>query len=131
MYYCSTTFLTSRSAIGLATSLTGEPGSWTDHGLVIDSPNNTKEWNAIDPNLFVDPDTGIWYLTFGSYFGGLYQVELDPSTGKIKDAAKPYRIAYRIDDPVVNSIEAAFLIKKGKYLMVEKLSNWLGNRSST
>ena len=37
--------------------------------------------NAIDPSVIEDPETGKWWMHYGSYFGGLYCVELNPKTG--------------------------------------------------
>ena len=37
--------------------------------------------NAIDPSVMADPVTGKWWMHYGSFFGGLYCVELDPETG--------------------------------------------------
>ncbi|KAL4933319.1 arabinan endo-1,5-alpha-L-arabinosidase [Aspergillus undulatus] len=71
------------SAIGVATSDSPGPGGWTDHGMIIQSgtgegseiaPLNTS--NAIDPNVFVDFD-GTPYLVFGSFWSGLWEVELN------------------------------------------------------
>jgi arabinan endo-1,5-alpha-L-arabinosidase len=110
MYYSASTTGSQHSAIGLATSLTGEPGSWVDKGEVIVSRQSdpNTEPNAIDPALLVDDD-GRWWLTFGSYFGGIYVLELDPSTGLRKAGASPIRIADR------SSIEGAYTFKRGGY----------------
>ncbi|KAL4921831.1 putative arabinan endo-1,5-alpha-L-arabinosidase D [Aspergillus aurantiobrunneus] len=71
------------SAIGLASSDSIEPGSWTDHGALIHTgsgplsdvyPYNVT--NAIDPAFFVDPATGRPYLQYGSYWDGIFQVPL-------------------------------------------------------
>ncbi|MGL4852272.1 MAG: glycoside hydrolase family 43 protein, partial [Phocaeicola sp.] len=35
----------------------------------------------IDPSIVVDPVTGKWWMHYGSYFGGLFCMELDPATG--------------------------------------------------
>ena len=37
--------------------------------------------NAIDPSITVDPSNGKWWMHYGSFFGGLYCVELNPETG--------------------------------------------------
>lgn len=80
MYYAVSSFGSQTSAIGLATSRTGEPGSWSDHGTVVTS-DTSSDHNAIDPNLFVDDD-GTWWLSFGSWWSGIKMIRLDPATGK-------------------------------------------------
>ncbi|MGW2744948.1 arabinan endo-1,5-alpha-L-arabinosidase [Streptomyces sp. NPDC001450] len=55
MYYAVSTFGSNKSAIGLAGSTTGLPGSWTDYGVVHTS-TTSSDYNAIAPNLFVDDD---------------------------------------------------------------------------
>jgi arabinan endo-1,5-alpha-L-arabinosidase len=41
-----------------------------------------EDSNAIDPGLFLDPNDGRLWLVYGSYFGYIRLVELDPKTGK-------------------------------------------------
>jgi beta-xylosidase len=40
-----------------------------------------EDSNAIDPGVLLGPDGRLW-LTYGSYFGYIRLVELDPKTGK-------------------------------------------------
>lgn len=42
--------------------------------------NRTYGMNAIDPCVFYDEDGKMW-MVYGSWFGGLYMIELDPTTG--------------------------------------------------
>lgn len=63
-YYAVSTFGSQDSAIGLATSSSMDPGTWTDHGQVIASSTGDA-YNAIDPNLVIDED-GTPLLTFGN-----------------------------------------------------------------
>jgi arabinan endo-1,5-alpha-L-arabinosidase len=115
MYYSASNMGSFHSAIGLATSTTGNPGSWVDHGKVIES-QNTGNWNAIDPNLVVD-DLGRWWLAFGSYGTGIKLVRLDPATGKRFDN-KMVGIADRSKgsgDKFYGPEEAAFIVKRGSY----------------
>ena len=46
--------------------------------------NRTYGMNCIDPCTFFDEDGNMW-MTYGSWFGGLYMLKLDPSTG-LRDA---------------------------------------------
>ena len=38
--------------------------------------------DAIDPGLLLDPTTGHLWMTYGTYFGHIRMVELDPKTGR-------------------------------------------------
>lgn len=62
-YYSVSTFGSQNSGIGLATSTSLDPGTWTDHGLVFRSSTGNN-YNAIDGNLVID-EKGIPVLTFG------------------------------------------------------------------
>lgn len=42
--------------------------------------NRTYGMNAIDPGVFYDEDGNLW-MTYGSWFGGLYMLRLDDATG--------------------------------------------------
>jgi arabinan endo-1,5-alpha-L-arabinosidase len=57
---------------------------WEDGGVVASS-DGIEDCNAIDPGVFLDPTNGRLWLTYGSYFGYIRLVELDPKTGKRKD----------------------------------------------
>lgn len=108
MYYAASTFGSNHSGIFLATSTTGNAGTWTNQGLVIESTTSSG-YNAIDPNLLVD-SAGTWWLDFGSFWSGIQQVQLSPSTGK------------RLNTTIRNvagrgggAIEAPFEFKHGSY----------------
>ncbi|CEI67652.1 hypothetical protein FVEN_g9471 [Fusarium venenatum] len=111
MYYSASSFGTSKSAIFLARSKTGASGSWTNDGLVVES-NDKSNYNAIDPNLFVDSD-GKWWLSFGSFWSGLKLVELNPSTGKPVNKNNIISIAARPNNG--GAIEAPYITKHGNY----------------
>jgi hypothetical protein len=66
LYYAVSTFGSQDSAIGLATSSTLEPGSWTDHGATGVASSSSKPYNAIDPNLI--PVGSNYYLNLGSFW---------------------------------------------------------------
>jgi arabinan endo-1,5-alpha-L-arabinosidase len=57
---------------------------WEDGGIV-NSTDGVEFCNGIDPGLFLDPIDGKMWMTFGSYFGYIRVVELDPKTGKRVD----------------------------------------------
>ena len=54
---------------------------WEDGGIV-NSTDGVEFCNGIDPGLFLDPTDGKLWMSFGSYFGYIRVVELDPKTGK-------------------------------------------------
>jgi len=74
-----------KSAIGLLVGRTLDPQSpdyqWEDGGPVAWS-DGIEDSNAIDPGVLLDPTDGRLWLSYGSYFGYIRLVELDPKTGK-------------------------------------------------
>ena len=116
-----------RAAIGLLVGRTLDPASpdykWEDGGPVAWS-DGVEDSNAIDPGVLLAPDGRLW-LTYGSYFGYIRLVELDPKTGKRLDARKaPANIA-------INS-EASILIwhEGWYYLLVTHGSCCIGANST-
>ncbi|TBU30490.1 glycoside hydrolase family 43 protein [Dichomitus squalens] len=77
LYYLVSTVGSQDSAIGVATSPSMEPGTWTDLGAVVTSADGDN-YNAIDPNLFVENSQ--LKLGFGSYWGCVFQVPLNSIT---------------------------------------------------
>ena len=61
--------------------------------VVVATSDGYEENDAIDPGLLLDPTTGKLWLTYGTYFGFIRIVELDPETGKRKEGNKPVDIA--------------------------------------
>ncbi|GAB7366689.1 hypothetical protein MBLNU230_g0647t1 [Neophaeotheca triangularis] len=110
MYYSASSFGTSRSGIFLATSATGNQGDWQNQGLVIESFSG-GEYNAIDPNLIVD-EAGNWKLSFGSFWGGLYLIDIDPSTG-LRSGDSIINLARRQE--AGGAIEAPVITHHGSY----------------
>ncbi|MEV0220555.1 arabinan endo-1,5-alpha-L-arabinosidase [Streptomyces sp. NPDC050704] len=112
LYYSVSSFGSNTSAIGLATSGTGRPGSWTDQGTVYTS-TASSDYNAIDPNLFADGD-GKWWLSFGSWWTGLKMIQINPSTGKqLSGNTTRYSIASRPTG--TKAVEAPTVVKRGGY----------------
>ncbi|MDX8141981.1 arabinan endo-1,5-alpha-L-arabinosidase [Lentzea sp. BCCO 10_0061] len=108
LYYSASTFGSNRSAIFLATSPSGDSGTWTHRGLVVET-RTSDNFNAIDPDLVVD-DQGRWWLSFGSFWSGIKMVALNPSTGLRSDSAVR-SVAGRNGGP----IEAPNIVKRGAY----------------
>jgi arabinan endo-1,5-alpha-L-arabinosidase len=77
-----------KAAINMIWSKTLDPASpdykWEEGGVVVSS-DGVEDSNAIDPGVFLDPNDGRLWLVYGSYFGYIRLVELDPKTGKRKD----------------------------------------------
>lgn len=112
LYYAVSTPLSQVSAIGLVTNPTLDPTSgsylWTDQGPVITSTNGSP-YNTIDPSVMIDASGNPW-LSFGSYYNGIYVVQLDPATGlQISSNSPTYKVAYN------SSIEASCLFRHGGY----------------
>ena len=42
---------------------------WVDEGMVLRSEQEKDDWNALDPNLFVEDKRNVW-LNWGSFWGG-------------------------------------------------------------
>lgn len=74
-----------KAAINVISSKTLDPDSpdykWEEGGVVASS-DGVEDSNAIDPGVFLDPTDGRLWLVYGSYFGYIRLVELDPKTGK-------------------------------------------------
>lgn len=125
LYYAVSAPGVNTSAIGLTISKTLDPASpdyrWDDQGIVIRSVPNRDMWNAIDPNLALD-EHGTPWLAFGSFWGGIKLVQLDPSLKKPAEPEVWYSLAKRdrsllVDDrePEPAEIEAPFIFRKGDY----------------
>lgn len=116
LYYAVSTFGSNHSVIGLATTPTldaTDPNfGWTDQGLVFASTHG-DDFNAIDPNAFTDTDGRQW-LAFGSFWTGIKLIELDPATGKPKDA-RPQPASILRRPGRMDAVEAPFLVKRDKY----------------
>lgn len=61
--------------------------------VVVATSDGYEENDAIDPGLLFDPATKRLWLTYGTYFGFIRLVELDPKTGKRKEGNKPVDVA--------------------------------------
>ena len=105
-----------KSAIGLLVGRTLDPASpdyrWEDRGPVVWS-DGIEDSNAIDPGVLLDPTDGRLWMVYGSYFGYIRLVELDPKTGL-------RRFPDRTPTNVAINSEAAILIHRDGwyYLLV-------------
>jgi arabinan endo-1,5-alpha-L-arabinosidase len=86
-----------KAAINMISSRTLDPNApdykWEEGGVVASS-DGVEDCNAIDPGVFLDPTDGRLWLVYGSYFGYIRLVELDPRTGKrLNPDDRPLNIA--------------------------------------
>lgn len=117
LYYSASTFGSRQSMIGMATSKSIE-GPWKDQGAVLKT-RSEDVLNAIDPNIITDADGRMW-MVYGSFFGGIHIIELDPETGKPGEEGFGTRIAAR--DPISEdgAVEGPYIIyneKLNKYYL--------------
>jgi arabinan endo-1,5-alpha-L-arabinosidase len=108
LYYSCSSWGSSRSAIGVARSLSLNNPDWTDLGMVVSSDGSSTAINAIDPGLFRDDD-GKVYMVYGSWFGGIGIVGIDTVDGSATTGTT------KIYGGNHQSIEASNMIKKGNY----------------
>jgi arabinan endo-1,5-alpha-L-arabinosidase len=103
LYFAASTFGSSNSAIGLATSPTGASGTWVDSGAAVLTSATCAGSNAIDPAFIRDASGNRW-LAFGSFFNGINMVQLEPSTGKPLGATPTcYSLAQRTGTAIEGS----------------------------
>ncbi len=85
------------------------------------SVNDTKI-NAIDPNLQYDDEGNLW-MSFGSWFGGIYMLKLDTETG-LRDYDYTYTTEKNVSDEYYGyklaggnavSGEGPYILKSGDY----------------
>jgi len=60
---------------------------------VVASSANMEDNDAIDPGVLLDPTDGRLWLSYGTYFGFIRLVELDPKTGKRVEGNKAINVA--------------------------------------
>jgi arabinan endo-1,5-alpha-L-arabinosidase len=60
---------------------------------VVATTDGIEDCDAIDPSFLLDPTDGKLWLTYGTYFGFIRIVELDPNTGKRMEGNQPVNIA--------------------------------------
>ncbi len=117
VYYNGSILGTQRTVIGLVTNTTLDPQDpayrWVDRGLVLESKPG-DDFNALDPAILADGDGSIW-MSYGSYWTGIKQRQIDPLTGLLLASAPTrYDLASRPGVPH-NPIEGASLIHHGNY----------------
>ena len=61
--------------------------------IIVAESKNMEDNDAIDPGLLLDPTDGRLWVSYGTYFGFIRIVELDPKTGKRVEGNKAIDIA--------------------------------------
>jgi arabinan endo-1,5-alpha-L-arabinosidase len=117
-----------KSAIGLLIGKTLDPASpdhkWEDAGPVVWS-DGIEDCNAIDPGVFRDPTNRTLWLTYGSYFGYIRLVQLDPQTGKrLHPTRPPLNIA-------INSEASIMIFRDGWYYLLVTHGSCCAGANST
>ena len=104
------------SAIGVASSADIESNAWTDHGAVIQTGTGPcsqafpyNRTNAIDAHVFVDPKDDQMYLSWGSYWSGLWQVPLTVDGLSVRNVENPDAVHLAELPRGQNSIEGVFM----------------------
>ena len=83
---------------------------YTD-AVEVASSDGMEDCDAIDPSLLLDPTTGRLWATYGTYFGNIRLIELDPATG--------YRVKGDVEKDVAIDCEASDLIyRDGWYYLL-------------
>ena len=84
---------------------------WEEGGVVASS-DGVEDCNAIDPGLFLDPNDGRLWMVYGSYFGYIRLVELDPATGtRLNPNDQPVNVA-------INCEAATMIYRDGWYYLL-------------
>ena len=79
--------------------------------IEVASSDGMEDCDAIDPCLLLDPTTGRLWATYGTYFGNIRLIELDPKTGE--------RVKGNVEKDVAIDCEAsALMYKDGWYYLL-------------
>ena len=75
------------------------------------SSDGLEDQDAIDPGLLLDPTTGRLWVCYGTYFGSIRLIELDPATG--------HRVRGNVEKDIAIDCEATDLIyRDGWYYLL-------------
>lgn len=88
--------------------------------------NNGYAPNAIDPTVFEDKDGKLW-MTYGSWSGGIYILEVDPATGDVKYPGKNGTASGNriVDEYFGTRISGGFAKSgEGPYILYDKTSDY-------
>ena len=124
VYYSASKFGTIDSVIGLVTSPTLNPPTWTDQGKVVQSDascctqppdTDTTSFNCIDPSILVRTNGEVW-MSYGSYSDGILVTQIDPATGKrLNPASVGTKVASSSAAFFSNTTEGSFLHERNGF----------------
>ena len=79
--------------------------------IEVASSDGMEDCDAIDPSLLLDPTTGRLWASYGTYFGNIRLIELDPTTGE--------RVKGNVEKDIAIDCEASALIfRDGWYYLL-------------
>lgn len=79
--------------------------------IEVASSDGMEDCDAIDPSLLLDPTTGRLWASYGTYFGSIRLIELDPKTGE--------RVKGNVEQDIAIDCEATDLIyRDGWYYLL-------------
>lgn len=108
LYYSASLFGKQRSAIGLAVSSSPE-GPFVPRALVLKTDRGDPV-NAIDPAVVYDEASGFWYMAYGSFWGGVHLLRLDPETGLVASGETGFGVQLACRPPSVSgAVEGPYL----------------------
>jgi len=81
---------------------TNSPDYKFNDNTVVASSDGIEDCDAIDPGFLLDPTSGRLWVTYGTYFGFIRIVELDPKKGHRVEGNQPANIAIDCEatDPI-------------------------------
>jgi arabinan endo-1,5-alpha-L-arabinosidase len=101
LYYAVSTFGSQVSCIGVAVTKSLDPNNpsylWKDQGFPVICSSTSTPYNTIDPHVFIDQNTNRIWMNYGSYWNGIFIVELtgNPIVGQTQGT--PINIAQHSD----------------------------------
>ena len=113
LYYAASTFGSNHSCIGHAIKADlSSSAPWQDLGPVICSNDagSVDDWNAIDPNVFIDASGTPW-LSLGSFWSGLKLIQLDSSGARVGTSL----IDLARGPGTAQAVEAPYLVYRAPY----------------
>ncbi|KAF9735337.1 hypothetical protein PMIN06_000578 [Paraphaeosphaeria minitans] len=109
LFYSVSSFGSQNSATGVATST--DLDNWTDHGATGISSKAGSPYNAIDGAAYYDGSNIV--MSFGSFWGDIYSVNMNNPPLSVASGASSTRIAYKPSG--THAQEGAFIAKNGDY----------------